>query len=100
MKSIECETMGPEEFIEKVRAAIAGREIGKIASFKVAPGAITVVFSKLGTTELTYKVTKKGAGFVAMLDKEKIAFAHRPFKADIEAKLAGVMVKCGGKAGA
>lgn len=97
MKTIESESQSPQAFIDGVRAAIEGREIAKIASFRVSPTEIAVVFSKLGTTELVYDVKTKGAGFVASLKSEKVAFAHRAFRADIEGKLRRVMEKCGAK---
>lgn len=97
MKSIELEAQAPQAFIQSVRAALEGREIGKIASFRVSDTEIAVVFSKLGTTELVYEVKPKGSGFVATLKSEKVAFAHRAFRTDIEAKLRKIMEKCGAK---
>ena len=97
VKTIECETMNPAEFIEGVRKALAGRELGKLATFGVSGNTITVTFSKLGTTELVYDVIAKGSGFLATLKSEKVAFAHRPFRGNIESKLRGVMERCGSK---
>ncbi|MCA2961623.1 MAG: hypothetical protein IOD12_15340 [Silvanigrellales bacterium] len=97
MKTIESETQGPQAFIDGVRAALEGREISKIASFRVSATEIAVIFSKLGTTELVYDVKPKGSGFVASLKSEKVAFTHRAFRADIEGKLRKVMEKCGAK---
>jgi hypothetical protein len=97
MKSIELETMLHTEFVEKLKAALAGREIAKIVSFRTAPEEITVIFSKLGTTEIKYQVVSKASGFVATLATEKVALAHRPFKSEIQAKLVSAMQKIGAK---
>ena len=99
IKSIASASLSVEDFVGKVKAAVEGREIGKIVSFRTTPSEITVVFSKLGTTEISYAVTPQGAGFTALLKNEKVAFAHRPFRADIEEKLAGVMRKMGATIG-
>lgn len=99
MKRIEMAGMAPGEFVERIRGAIAGREIEKIVSFRSAPQEIVVIFSKLGTTEIKYDVKPQGDGFVATLASEKVALAHRPFKADMESKLVAVMQKIGAKVG-
>jgi hypothetical protein len=97
VKSIRHEALGVKEFLAKVEAAIEGREIAKIVSFKGSPSEIVVIFSKLGTTEIKYEVKPDGQGFAATLKSEKIALAHRPFKADIESKLMGVMERIGAR---
>lgn len=97
MKRIEVAGMAPGEFVERIKGAIAGRELGKIVGFRSSPQEIVVVFSKLGTTEITYDVRSQGDGFVATLASEKVAFTHKPFKADMAAKLVSVMQRIGAK---
>lgn len=94
------------QLLSDVRNAISGRELGKIVSFEAppesscAPGsgfALKVVISKVGTSYLNFQITPmaSGSGFLARLESEKIALAHRPFRSDIESKLARVLTSCG-----
>lgn len=97
MKSFEVKGDSPDAFIAKVMTAIGGRDLGKIVSFKHASGEMSVIFSKLGTTEIKYSVDQTGEGFKAALKSEKVALAHRPFRSDIEGKLISVMKKLGAR---
>jgi|GEM_PF-591579 len=97
MKSIQTEGMNTQDFVDKMKGALEGREIGKIVSFRATASEIVVVFSKLGTTEITYSVAPAGTGFMATLKNEKVAFAHKPFRTDMEAKLMHIMKKIGAK---
>lgn len=97
MKSFEHASVSADEFVQKVKAVIANRELGKMTTIAKAGDEIVVTISKMGTTEIRYAVAAVGSGFKAHLSNEKIAFAHRPFRADIEGKLQSVMEKLGAK---
>ena len=97
MKSFEVASTSSDDFLKQVVETIAGRELGNITTLSKLGNEIIVTISKLGTTELKYALENSGAGFKASLKSEKIAFAHRPFRADIEGKLQRVMEKLGAK---
>ena len=95
MKSFESKTVSIQDFVKKVETALAGRDLGEITRFKLQGAELCVVFSKLGTTELKYKIEATDSGFRALLVSEKVALTHRPLKADITARLARVMEREG-----
>jgi hypothetical protein len=95
MKAFENKNVSIQDFVKKVEAALEGRDLGEIAKFKLQGTELLVMFSKLGTTELRYKIDPNGPGFKASLISEKVALTHRPLKADITARLARVMEREG-----
>ena len=97
MKTFEVVSVSADDFLKQVAEAIAGRELGSMTKLQKSGNEISVTISKMGTTELKYGIEQAGAGFKASLKSEKVAFAHRPFRADIEGKLQNVMEKLGAK---
>lgn len=97
MKSFESATGTISEFVKRVESALQGRDLGDITRFALQGQELQVIFSKLGTTELKYKIETRAEGFRAQLVSEKIALTHRPLKADITARLAKVMEREGAK---
>ena len=95
MKSFSVTNTNAKAFVEKVNQQLSGRELGKIVSIAHSGNEITIRFSKLGTTELSYKLSGGEDGFTAELHGEKIAFAHNPFKSEIERKLTAVLKRIG-----
>ncbi|MEY3901617.1 MAG: hypothetical protein RL189_923 [Pseudomonadota bacterium] len=97
MKSFESPTGTVAEFVKRVEASLQGRDLGEITKFALNGLELKVIFSKLGTTELKYKIENRSEGFRAELVSEKVALTHRPLKADITARLARVMEREGAK---
>jgi hypothetical protein len=95
VKAFEAPSLSIGDFIKRVEVAIQDRDLGQITRFELQGNELKVIFSKLGTTELKYKVEARGTGFRAELTSEKIALTHRPLKADITARLARVMEREG-----
>lgn len=106
LQSFQASDLKFHQFLSAVRHAIGGRELGKIVNLEAppesscAPGSgftLRVMISKMGTSHLNFQVSpaSDGAGFTARLESEKIALAHRPFRSDIESKLARVLTSCG-----
>lgn len=95
IKGFEVNGLALEEFVSKITDELAGRELGKIVSLKKDGADLLVVFSKLGTSEIRFQVETASQGFKVALKSEKIAFAHKPFRAEMEAKLASVLTKNG-----
>ncbi|MEN9810992.1 MAG: hypothetical protein RLZZ488_2559 [Pseudomonadota bacterium] len=97
MKAFESSTGTVAEFVKRVETSLQGRDLGEITKFSLSGLELKVIFSKLGTTELKYKIENRSEGFRAELVSEKVALTHRPLKADITARLARVMEREGAK---
>jgi hypothetical protein len=97
VKAFESSTGTVAEFVKRVETSLQGRDLGEITKFSLSGLELKVIFSKLGTTELKYKIENRSEGFRAELVSEKVALTHRPLKADITARLARVMEREGAK---
>lgn len=95
IKSFQVQNATPEEFITKITDALAGRELGKIASMTLAGENVLVTFSKLGKSEVTFALKKESNQFTCNHLSEKIALTHRALRGDIEGKLAKVLESVG-----
>ncbi len=99
MKSFMVSGASPEDFVKRVAEALSGRELGKIASLALEDGELVISFSRMGTTELHYRVTEEGDGFRAELASENVAPFHAPFRDTFEEKLAEVLRQVGATTG-
>lgn len=95
IKGFEVKGVSADDFVKKITSELSSRELGKIVSLKKEGGEILVIFSKLGTSEIRFNLESLQDGFKVALKNEKIAFAHKPFRAEMEAKLASVLTKNG-----
>ena len=98
MKAFTVDSESASAFAARVNSALSGRTLGSFVSVEGRPNAFFVRFDRLGKSEVEYRVTPVGDGFSAELAKESIAFAHRPFRAEIEGKLLKLVEKLGAKA--
>ena len=85
-----------EDITKKIMDQLGGRELGNMVSFQSSSNGLTVVISKLGTSKLEFSRSDSGDRTSFELVKEKIAFAHKPFKDEVTGKLASVIEKAGG----
>lgn len=83
------------DFVQKVTESLSGRELGKIVTLNTAPSEVSIIFSKLGKSEVVYNLTSSDNGFKCEFKSEKIALTHRPLRNDIESKLARVLEENG-----
>ena len=97
MKTFASSNKLPELFLTEFNAALEGRELGKMVEVTMEKNKLTVTIKKLGTSEMFFEVTIKENGFEAHKTSEKISFAHKPFRAELEGKLARVMEGLGAK---
>ncbi len=97
MTAFEVPDLTVDEFLAKVRAALAGRELGELVSLDRVGSDLVVRFQRMGTTELRYAVAEDGRGFVARLAKERVAPLHAPFREAFEEKLAQVLARVGAR---
>lgn len=97
MQAFEVSDSSPDVFLVKVREALTGRALGQIASLSREGQELVVKFSRLGTSEVRYRIDTVGAGFRATKSSEKIALAHRAFRDDIESRLQKTLEKLGAR---
>jgi hypothetical protein len=97
MKAFEVQNQSPGDFLTAVHNALNGRSLGSIASVKRDGSDVVVAFSKLGSSEVRYRVTERDGGFRCEKTSEKIALAHRAFRGEIEGKLGKVLEKLGAR---
>lgn len=95
MRSFTVPSLTPDDFVAKVRAALAGRELGELVSLQRAGDELVVRFERMGTTELRYEIEPGDDGFVAKLRSERVAPLHTPFRSTFEEKLAQVLARVG-----
>lgn len=97
MKSFEMSGTTLEGFVQRVREALAGRELGEMVSLEQEADGLVVRFERMGTSELHYRVTPQDGGFHAELEREDIAPLHGMFRATFEEKLAQVLGRLGAR---
>jgi hypothetical protein len=110
LQSFQASDQSFHQFLAAVRKAIEGRELGKMVHFDAPPEPLPgqstsfnlrVVITKMGTSNLNFRIhqSPNGSGFTAQLESEKIILTHRPFRREIESKLARVLESCGATIG-
>jgi hypothetical protein len=87
----------PNKVVELISKALGSRELGKMVEFSLKGADLCVVISKMGRSELLFASQENGEGLLFELTKEKIAFAHRPFKDEVMIKIKKVIETCGGQ---
>ena len=97
IKSFSVQTGSANEFVKKVADSLTGRELGKIASVTLDGETVVITFSKLGKSEVIYSLNNDTSGFKCVHKSEKISFAHKAFRSDIEDKLSKVLELNGAK---
>jgi len=97
MRSFEVPDVGPDEFIERVRQALSGRELERMVSLEHRGDELVVRFSRLGTSELRYALEETGDGFRAELVHEQVAFLHIAFQRTFEEHFESVIARVGGR---
>jgi hypothetical protein len=83
--------------LSKIKAALDGRSLADILEFKAVPGTLSITISKLGTSILSFAEKTTAGGLEYTLASEKIAFAHKSFKAEVTEKILKIVEKAGGK---
>ena len=84
IKSFNVKNSTPQEFIEKVMTILQKGELGKVTTMTASGDNFTVVFSKLGKSEIVYDLTKEGTNFSCTFKSEKVAFTHKAFKGEVD----------------
>lgn len=91
IKSFSVKSGTVNEFVQKVSNSLSGKKLGEIASISLMGDDVIITFSKLGKSEVIFSLTKNNDGFVCSHKNEKIAFAHKAFRSEIEDKFSKVL---------
>ena len=98
MKQAFCfDAIGGDEFVKKFTENIKSRAIGEFLNIEHSGNDLVITINKLGTSVLRYKIEGNGAGCKIVPVEEKIAWAHKAFKSEMEDKLIKTIEKLGGK---
>lgn len=97
IKSFTVDSSTPQEFIDKVMQNLQKNELGKVTTITASGDSFVIVFSKLGKSELIYSLTKNDEGFTCTFKSEKIAFAHKAFKGDVDKGMTKAFEAAGAK---
>ena len=84
---------------DKIMAKLGGRELGKMVTFNPTATGIEVTISKFGTSRLEFSKTENNGHAIFKLTEEKIAFAHRAFKDEVQDKMRKIILQAGGTIG-
>ena len=95
MKSFKVQSKKVSEFVKLFEEAVAGRELGSMVCIQLKEAQVVVTIQKMGTSEMVFSLDSDSLGFKATKTSEKIALVHRPFRAEIEGKIAKVMTSLG-----
>jgi hypothetical protein len=91
IKSFSVQSGSANDFVKKVTNSLSERELGKIASLSLSGEDVIITFSKLGKSEVIFSLNNDESGFKCIHKSEKISFAHKAFRSDIEEKLSKVL---------
>ncbi len=95
IKSFSSEDMKFEEYYTKITQALEERGFSKFINISAEDSEVTIIFNKLGKSELKYNLIKTPHGFECKHKSEKLAIAHRALRKEMEAKFSGVLQRHG-----
>ena len=87
----------PQEIITQIEDKLDGRKLGKIVRFTLSGHDLEVTIKKVGTSSLFFMGASTNGGFDWVLEKEKIALAHKAFRSEMLKKIAKIVDQIGGK---
>jgi hypothetical protein len=89
----------PEAFVKRARAVLRQLEYDDIVSLRLCGDQLIVRFSRLGTSEIRYRLLLAGNGFTAQLASSRIAAFHLPFQGSFEEQFREVLDLAGATIG-
>jgi hypothetical protein len=97
MRDFEVEGRHASRFVEDVRRLLAQHGYTDIVSLEVEADRLLVIFSKMGVTQLQYRLEEGDSGFLARLEGQRVAPFHTPFVAVFQEQFEQVIQKAGGR---
>ena len=97
MKNFVVERGSPAEFLARVHAEIANRDLGRIVQLEGDDSRLVVRFRWMGTTELHYSLAPEGDGFRASLSDERVSPLHTAFRQTFDERFDQILAKVGAK---
>jgi hypothetical protein len=95
--SFEVLDATPESFVRTVTQALAERGLEAHVSVRFLDGEIVARISWLGTTELRYRTRSVGSGFLAQLERQRVAALHAAFQGRFEERFEDVLTAVGAR---
>ena len=90
------ENLEPKEVVQKLQEQLHQRKWGDMVHFELVGEDMHVTIQKMGTSTLEFQHKKIGSLHEWTLTQEKIAFAHRAFKREMQEKIVALVAKVGG----
>jgi len=89
--------MGIDEFVDRIRAQLAAREVERYVSISLRGDELAVVLRYMGTTQFDFRVEPDGAGFRAELIRRRVSPFHAVFSDRFEGYFEEALDKVGAK---
>lgn len=97
MQSFEVSQMGIDEFVDRIRAQLAAREVDRYVSVSLRGDELALVLSYMGTTQFEFRVEPNGRGFRAELIRQRVSPFHAVFSNRFEGYFEEALAKVGAK---
>jgi hypothetical protein len=97
VRSFVVEGSDPAEFVRRVEAEVASRDLGRVVDVDLDSGVLVVRFRYLGTSRLHYRIVVHDGGFRANLEEQQFAGFHAPFVGRFAARFDEVLEGLGAR---
>lgn len=97
MHSFEVDDSTPSRFVAVVNRALEDNGLSGHVSAAVDGDDIVTRISWLGTTELRYRTRSTERGFLAQLQRQRVAPLHGAFQARFEARFEEILSQVGAR---
>lgn len=96
MYIIEHASLSIDQLVESIKTSIAERQLGKLMTFQLADGWLTVTFKRAGTSTIQFEVLPHAQGFARLrVFKFEVAPLHAEFRTEIEHKIEKLLKSLG-----
>lgn len=95
MRGFAVPHLTPGAFVEKVRSAVADQDLDQMVRVTLRGDELVVSISRLGRSELRYRLTPERDGFRADLVAQRAAPLHTLYRQAFEETLAGLLDRVG-----
>jgi hypothetical protein len=97
VKTFEFDDGSAEEFVKRVRDALAERGLAEYVDVNRDGGELVVGFRWMGSSELRYRLSENERGFRADLAGERMSPFHAPFRQKFEDQFQTVVGSVGAR---
>ena len=94
---IRFQTQDPEQILQDIQKALLSDAFTKIVSIERKNSSMTVKIKKMGPSTLVFDEQQDSGTIDWVLQTEKIAMAHKPFKEQMLKSISKIIKKLGGE---